>query len=312
MRSVRLQAVVSLLACGLALAPASAAPGTAGTVQRAVCGPGSRPETGLQGQVPLADRRSGRAAHGYSCNVADPLHPRVLVFEPRMPIVHGPGFSPDGRTMLLPVAPYAGGTPGLQILDVSDIQLRRPSPALRLISFVTWPDASTPQGVQPFTSHGRPFAFVVDELGKGATIGGITLVDLADLKKPRVVRKLKLEVHLAANQAHLADDNGSANAPYGPYTMHNCTLSSRTDPELLACGMIGSGTRLWDVRNLSRPREVAYYNPAPSDDPATSATNLTGAWDPPVIALDRKEIWFTNSHYGFFVGRLSPAALTRP
>lgn len=36
-------------------------------VPRAECGAGSRPETGLQGQV--SDRESGRSAEGYTCNV---------------------------------------------------------------------------------------------------------------------------------------------------------------------------------------------------------------------------------------------------
>jgi hypothetical protein len=38
------------------------------SVPRATCGPGSLPETGLQGRVPPADRASGRAAKGYRCN----------------------------------------------------------------------------------------------------------------------------------------------------------------------------------------------------------------------------------------------------
>ncbi len=37
----------------------------------AVCGPGDRPETGLQGQIPQADRASGRAADGYTCNLRE-------------------------------------------------------------------------------------------------------------------------------------------------------------------------------------------------------------------------------------------------
>ena len=35
---------------------------------RATCGPGSRPESGIQGRVPLSDHESGRAAEGYTCN----------------------------------------------------------------------------------------------------------------------------------------------------------------------------------------------------------------------------------------------------
>ena len=35
---------------------------------RATCGPGSNPETGTQGRVPLAEVESGRAAQGYTCN----------------------------------------------------------------------------------------------------------------------------------------------------------------------------------------------------------------------------------------------------
>src|SRR5688572_28895982 len=32
------------------------------------CGPGSNPETGIQGRVPQEDHDSGRAAEGYTCN----------------------------------------------------------------------------------------------------------------------------------------------------------------------------------------------------------------------------------------------------
>lgn len=38
-------------------------------VAPALCGPGARPETGLQGQVPLLDRLNGRSRQGYNCNL---------------------------------------------------------------------------------------------------------------------------------------------------------------------------------------------------------------------------------------------------
>ncbi|HEV7688017.1 MAG TPA: hypothetical protein VGQ80_15690, partial [Acidimicrobiia bacterium] len=39
------------------------------TIPKAQCQPGDPVETGLQGQVPRADRSSGRAAQGYACNL---------------------------------------------------------------------------------------------------------------------------------------------------------------------------------------------------------------------------------------------------
>jgi hypothetical protein len=69
-------AAVGLTACGLAgpsdpfKAASTKAEGVfEGPVPRAQCGPGSLPETGMQGQVPAEDQASGRAALGYTCNM---------------------------------------------------------------------------------------------------------------------------------------------------------------------------------------------------------------------------------------------------
>ena len=40
-----------------------------GPVPRADCGPGSRPEPAIQGEVPQADRDGGRSVKGYACNL---------------------------------------------------------------------------------------------------------------------------------------------------------------------------------------------------------------------------------------------------
>lgn len=45
-----------------------------GPTPKAECGPGSNPETGLQGQASLQDFDSGRAAEGYTCNTQQLSH----------------------------------------------------------------------------------------------------------------------------------------------------------------------------------------------------------------------------------------------
>ncbi|WP_405728998.1 hypothetical protein OG885_09505 [Streptomyces sp. NBC_00028] len=65
--------VFAVVASGAALVIPSSSAVSAdtgeGVAKRANCGPGSLPETGVQGQVPLKDRESGRSKQGYRCNL---------------------------------------------------------------------------------------------------------------------------------------------------------------------------------------------------------------------------------------------------
>jgi hypothetical protein len=63
--------VKRLALIGVAVGLAFAAPPAAHAASPAKCGPNDKPETGLQGQVPIADRESGRAVAGYTCNLTE-------------------------------------------------------------------------------------------------------------------------------------------------------------------------------------------------------------------------------------------------
>lgn len=88
---------------------------TGAPVSAASCGPGSSPETGLQGQVPLEDRQGGRNLDGYSCNLR-------LVGQ-----YQGQGaavVSPSTRNCAYMSTGFFGQllnpSPGTQVVDVSD------------------------------------------------------------------------------------------------------------------------------------------------------------------------------------------------
>ncbi|MEA2124746.1 MAG: hypothetical protein QOI80_1528 [Solirubrobacteraceae bacterium] len=67
MSAKRLACLGVWVACSVALLPAAGAQAKS----PARCGPDDRPETALQGQVPMSDRSTGRSAEGYTCNLTE-------------------------------------------------------------------------------------------------------------------------------------------------------------------------------------------------------------------------------------------------
>ena len=95
-------------------AAANAAAAGDEAVPSARCGPGSHPETGVQGEVPRADRQSGRVLQAYTCNVEELGH------------FWGQGTSYVNQSYgsCAYLATRAGDTasPGVQVVDVSDVR----------------------------------------------------------------------------------------------------------------------------------------------------------------------------------------------
>jgi hypothetical protein len=417
-RRVRSRAVIGLLACALGFAAMGATvPAQTDDGQTAVpaahCGPGSRPENGVQGQVPRVDRASGRSRQGYQCNldlvgqyqgsgagvlsarygdciymgsfgsaiptaqrgvqvvdVSDPSAPRYVrtLTSPAMavgtwetlktnqtrgllaavgttanfgpllfdvydiwsdctnPVLlngygvrnltapigvlgHEGDFSPDGRTYYAtstgggwvtaiglddpsrPRVLFTGSVnlgnhglsisadgkrmygvsiipAGVQILDVSDIQARKPFPSVRQVGAVTWNDGLITQHTIPITYGGHPYLVAADE----ASSGSARIVDIADETKPVVVQNIRLEINLAKNAPLRAEDTGG-DGLFG-YEAHYCSVDRQADPTALACGFIQSGIRVFDISKLHEPREIAYFNPPAVGGGAENLTKL--------------------------------------
>lgn len=113
-----------------------------GPTPRAACGPGSNPETGLQGQVSNEDFSSGRASKGYTCNTEQLSHhgARGGYKVERYVDKAGHECAYFDSTLLFPKDAEAAGQDltGVYVLDMSD-----PSKPVRTALLVT-PAMQTP------------------------------------------------------------------------------------------------------------------------------------------------------------------------
>jgi hypothetical protein len=476
---VRLLATVGTIALGATLltgtSSAESEPSLA-AVPRADCGPGSRPETSIQGRVPAKDYETGRAQKGYTCNTrqvghhggsggfkvlryvdrtgracayydstllapidvaynvgregsgvvvldmtdprrpkqtanlvtpamdspheslllnkrrgllvavlgnpatnvgmidvydlkADCREPRLLSSTPAGVLGHESGFAPDGKTFYVastggqtlvavdltdptlpkPIWSTAGvnyhglrvsadgnrlyvadigssdqgvmSDGGLTILDVSDIQARKPNPEVPVVSKLAWRSGSIPQVAIPITIRGREYLLEVDEFANfsenktglydaDAPVGAARLIDIEDERHPRVVSNIRLQVNQPwARRGPSADDPG-AQLPVQGYAGHYCSVPRAKDPGLVACSFIASGLRIFDISDPKAPREVGYFNkplaPGVKDVRAGAHAMSAPAWD-----LKRKQVWYTDGNTGFFAVRLTNGTAPR-
>ena len=282
----------------------------------------------------------------------DCRHPVLQSTRPVARLGHESGFSPDGKTFYAtgtaresitaidvtnPKEPHAvwqgnvvshGMTlsddgnrayiadPGgnMLILDVSQIQARKPNPQAREVSRLTWHAASIPQNAIPFTNHGNPYVLEFDEYTQGTTgvgdsnmVGAARIIDIADEKAPRVVANLRLQVNQPADHKAASGDPG-AGSPVQGYAAHYCSLSSQVDPTVVACSFIASGLRVFDISDLLHPKEIAYYV-APTQPRAENEFMASDfAMSKPVIVPARREVWYTDGATGFYALRVAESA----
>lgn len=196
-------------------------------------------------------------------DISDPTRPETIYMNFTGLTSHGFSISPDGNTMYLARIFPAG----VRVLDISDIQQRRPNPQVRIVGAEFWYDGLISQTSVNFVKDGHKYLFAVDEGGSG----GVRLLDVEDRTKPRVIRKYRLEINRPENGPTRKIDV-AGNGAFG-YDAHYCNVDAPVNPTLLACSYWASGVRLFDISDLMNPRELAYYNP-PGQTPLLSKAGL--------------------------------------
>jgi len=230
------------------------------------------------------------------------------------------------------------GADGLVILDVSDIQARRPDPQIRILGKLFWDDQGQVEQMFPFTRNGRQYVVSTDESGGAGGAGGLKaacdrgaspygypqIIDITDETKPALVSKLRLEVNDPARCRALLTDPPDTGGGSPVYNAERCNADRASNPTMLVCGFQNAGLRVFDIRDLSRPKEIAYFKPSavrkaflPGSGSWTQAVDRT--YDKisgfarfkkvPANGTRGREmqIWFVSDGNGFQVVRFSDA-----
>ncbi|MFD0363257.1 LVIVD repeat-containing protein [Nocardia sp. GCM10030253] len=145
------------------------------SVPRADCGPGSMPETGLQGDVPAADRNSRRSTQGYRCNMS-----MLGGFAGR-----GAGITSTSYENCAYMGSFFPGDlisegRGVQVLDVSDPANPRPTATLTEPAMLagTWESLKVNVARKLLVGTGVP-------VGEG--VGYLSIYDISDCAHPRLL-----------------------------------------------------------------------------------------------------------------------------
>jgi hypothetical protein len=269
-------------------------------------------------------------------DITDPTHPTLIKkwdplqeSPPESLGIHDLEISPDGNRLYLGTANYGalvgvlgvggptkGDSTSMMIVDVSDIQARRPNPDLKVVGESDLPNFG--HTVQRMTIAGKPYLTVSGESpvsAAGCPWAWGHIVDISDETKPKRVSDLRLEVNQAQNCGTAIRDNGAN------YSIHYVGVDSERDTHYVFYTYYTGGMRVFDVRDPAHPVEVGYFHsPAtphtifPALSPFTLDGN-SGTFDPSTSVVRYRpngDIWVVSVNSGFqvlrFTGKLAQDA----
>ena len=265
------------------------------------------PGAAVDGPVARLGHESGFSADGktfYATGTALQSITAVDVTNPKEPhavwqgnvVSHGMTLSDDGNRAY--IADPAGN---MLILDVSQIQARKPNPQAREVSRLTWHAASIPQNAIPFTDHGHPYVLEFDEYTQGTTgvgdpnmVGAARIIDIAD--ETRAAR----DRQPAAADQPAGRPRGRERRPRRAEPRRRATRPTtaaspaEVDPTVVACSFIASGLRVFDITRPRCTRRRSRYYVAPTQPRAENGFMASDfAMSKPAIVPARREVWYT-------------------
>ena len=264
-------------------------------------------------------------------DLSDPTQPTELATYGGE-VYHGLRLSPDGNTMY--VANIGDPMPNervaergsFRVLDVSEIQSRQATPQIHELDDLRYRENSIPQHADPLVIDGHKYVLENDEFAnftfgptlaisggyeEDAPVGAARLINIDDPENTFVVSLLRLAVHQRSNRDGPQQNDPGARSPIGGYTSHYCSAPRYRNPGIVACGMIGSGLRIFDVRDPMRPREVGYFNrpTMPGERPNTDGG--ASAMAAPSYDLRRRLVFYADGYKGLFAVRLAKHIVPR-
>ena len=276
-----LPAALVLALLSAVLPAASAAPAT---VDGVPCSPGDRPETGAQGQVPLADQVSGRSRLGYGCNL------RMVGSNDLA------GRGGDTQMTWYGDCAYRS-TPGptgdaVAVLDVHDP--RRPA-LLRLIQEPAWAGKGGTLGIHEGLTVSERRGLLVVPLGTG-----LWAYDVRDCRRPRLLGSYDFGLPPDPLKRLPRGDDGIHSGKLSP----DGTLYYATDLGFGPGSPTGPCLTVVDLRDLRRMRLVTRWQAdTPCHDLSLSPDGRTAyvGWYAP-----------TYGHPSAVVGAFTPTASAHP
>ena len=243
---------------------------------------------------------------------------------------HGLRLSPDGNKMYVANigTPSPGGrvsVGGLRVVDVSEIQAREPDPEVHTLSDLSWRQKSIPQAADPIVIDGHRYLLEGDEFAnfslgpdliveggyeEDAPVGAARLINVDRPRRPFVVSNLRLAVHQLKNRAGPQRNDPGVGTPIYGYAGHYCSAPRYRNPGIVACSMIGSGLRIFDVRRPYHPVEVGYFNrvtyPGVKPNGEGGMAYSAPAWD-----LRKRLVYYTDGLKGLYAVRLAKSIVPR-